>query len=145
MIKFGKLEVGDMFEFDGQRWVVIPLIKGGGCGCSPKFNVQGADDQEMFGMFTMLNKVHKIEQFRTHPDNLADIKHKTRFYKRIIATDEQLQVTTTTIGVVPNITDTLIEFEEKDTWLIYFGLGKEKRMPYYERFVSNAWTSEAES
>jgi len=143
MIKFGKLETGDMFEFDGQRWVVIPMIKSGACGCSPKFNAQGVDDPEMFGLFTSLNKVHKIEQFRTHPDNLDDIQHRTRFYKRIIATDDALPVSTQVVGVIPKVVDTFIEFDENDTWLIHFGLGEEKRIPYYEKFVSANWVSES--
>ncbi len=142
MIKFGKLETGDMFEFDGQRWVVIPMIKSGECGCSPKFNARGVDDEEMFGLFTSLNKVHKIEQFRTHPDNILDIKHRTRFYKRIIAVDETLPVTTPVVGVIPTVVDKFIEFDETDTWLIHFGLGEEKRIPYYERYMSNTWVSE---
>jgi len=142
MIRFGKLSIGDRFEFKGRKYKVIETIKSGACGCIPAFNAQSIEDEEIFGFFTMLHKVHKIEVYRTHSSNVDDVDMRTRYVKRIIESDDTLPVFSNTTAVTPSVNDTLVEYEETDTWLLYFGLAVEKKIPYYEKLEGTVWIPE---
>ncbi len=133
MIKFGKLDMGDHFEFKDIHWEVIPAIKSGSCGCVTQYNAQGVEDKELFTMFAPGHKVVKIETFKTHGHNHDEVDHRTRYYKRYIIIDDDLPIYSETELVEPHITDSLVQYEETDIWLVYFGLATTKKAPYYER------------
>ena len=140
MINFQHLAVGDHFDFQGEQYKVIPVIKGGGCGCVAMYNCQSIHDEEIYGFFSPTHKVVKIEVYRTHPNNEASVNHRTRYVKRIIEYDESLQVQSPTQFVLPTIEGhDFVEYEETDTWLLFFGLAVIKKVPYYEKFVGNEW------
>lgn len=141
MIKFGSLNIGDYFEYQGEVYVAVPLVKGGPCGCVPLYNSEGTYNSDLIALFPSDNKVSLIHRFRTNPHNELYVDSKERYLKRMIEVDDTLPIHTNTTYIIPLITDELVEYEETDTWLLYFNLGVEALVPYYEQFENGEWVS----
>ena len=121
----------DYFSHGGSRWRMIDLIKVG-C-CHPQFNAQNIDDEEVLAFFHGEYEVEKIFRFRTHPDYIFPAIADNEF----IETDPSIPLLVDIL--VPTVQDRFIQYEDSDTWLLYFDLATIEQDYYYEEWVNGKW------
>jgi hypothetical protein len=60
-VLFGDLKVDDKFVWHNEQWVVIPLVRGGSCGCTPVANCRSLNSDKTDCLHATM-PVTKIEE-----------------------------------------------------------------------------------